>query len=175
VSSRTLVAEPCGAATDPDKAAATSTATIGVLVVDDDFRVAEVHRAHVDRVRPFRVLGVAGSGEEAVRAVDALRPGLVLLGLYLPDVDRVLAGAAPPAPVAGTLTKGMSVATAELVEGALRDADGTLSAGECAALTGLSRVSARHYLEHFRTTGSAEVSLRCGVAGRPERRYGWRG
>jgi response regulator of citrate/malate metabolism len=66
------------------------------------------------------------------------------------------------------------VETAELVERALRETDGTLSATECAALTGVSRVSARRYLEHFHSTGSAEVSLRYGAAGRPERGYAWR-
>ncbi|MCP8713263.1 response regulator, partial [Streptomyces sp. AC04842] len=59
---------------------------VGVLVVDDDFRVARVHRAYVDRVDSFRVVGVAGSGEQALSAVDELRPDLVLLDLYLPDV-----------------------------------------------------------------------------------------
>ncbi|CAL9351866.1 response regulator [Streptomyces sp. enrichment culture] len=222
---------------------------IAVLVVDDDFMVARVHRAYVERVGPFRVVGTAGSGEEAVGAVDALRPDLVLLDLYLPDVfgldviprlraaghdcdvmvisaardaeavrgavrhgvvdyllkpfafedlrvrleryaaqrgrlqtavvrsqadvDRVLAGASGTA--ATTLPKGMSAETAGLVERVLRAADGTLSASECAGLTGVSRVSARRYLEYFHSTGSAEVSLRYGAAGRPERRYSWRG
>ncbi|RSS22664.1 MULTISPECIES: response regulator [Streptomyces] len=221
---------------------------IGVLVVDDDFMVARVHRAFVERVDPFRVVGVAGTGEEALTAVAELRPDLVLLDLYLPDlfgldviprlraaghdcdvmvisaareadavrgavrhgvvdyllkpfefedlrvrleryavqrgrllgtvvrsqadVDRVLAGAA--APVAPALPKGMSAETAELVERTLRAAEGTLSASECAALTGVSRVSARRYLEYFHTVGRAEVSLRYGVAGRPERRYRFR-
>ncbi|MEU6913819.1 response regulator [Streptomyces olindensis] len=223
---------------------------IDVLVVDDDFMVAKVHRAFVERVEPFRVVGVAGSGEQAVTAVDELRPDLVLLDLHLPDifgldviprlrtaghdcdvmvvsaareaetvrgavrhgvvdyllkpfdseelrarleryadrrgrllgtvvrnqadVDRVLAGAAGPASAAAALPKGMSVETAELVERALRAADDTLSATECAALTGVSRVSARRYLEHFHTVGRVEVSLRYGVAGRPERRYRFR-
>ncbi|GAA2429805.1 response regulator [Streptomyces glaucus] len=222
---------------------------IDVLVVDDDFMVARVHRAFVDRVEPFRVVGVAQTGEEAARAADALHPDLVLLDLYLPDafgldviprlrtaghdcdvmvvsaareadtvrgavrrgvvdyllkpfefadlrarleryavrrgrllaavvrsqadVDRVLAEAAGPA-VPDALPKGMSVETAELVERALRAADGTLSAAECAALTGVSRVSARRYLEHFHAVGSAEVSLRYGTTGRPERRYRFR-
>jgi response regulator of citrate/malate metabolism len=222
---------------------------IDVLVVDDDFMVARVHRAYVERVGPFRVVGTAGSGGEAVAAVDALRPDLVLLDLYLPDVfgldviprlraaghdcdvmvisaardaeavrgavrhgvvdyllkpfafedlrvrleryaaqrgrlqtavvrsqadvDRVLAGASGAATT--TLPKGMSAETAGLVERVLRDADGTLSASECAGLTGVSRVSARRYLEYFHSTGSAEVSLRYGAAGRPERRYSWRG
>jgi response regulator of citrate/malate metabolism len=50
-----------------------------------------------------------------------------------------------------------------------------LSASECAERTGLSRVSARRYLEHFIEAGDAEVRLRYGVAGRPQRRYAWRG
>jgi response regulator of citrate/malate metabolism len=58
---------------------------IDVLVVDDDFMVARVHRAFVERVAPFRVAGVAGTGEQAVAAADELRPDLVLLDLYLPD------------------------------------------------------------------------------------------
>jgi response regulator of citrate/malate metabolism len=85
------------------------------------------------------------------------------------DVDRVLAGA--PAPPPGTLPKGMSVETTALVERALRDAEGSLSAAECATSVGVSRVSARRYLEYFHTVGTADVSLRYGVTGRPERRY----
>ena len=65
----------------------------------------------------------------------------------------------------------MSVETAELVERTLRAADGTLSAAECATLVGISRVSARRYLEYFHSVGSADVSLRYGATGRPERRY----
>ncbi|MGX5211153.1 response regulator [Streptomyces violaceus] len=223
--------------------------TIDVLVVDDDFMVARVHRTFVERVQPFRVVGVAHTGRQAIEAVGELRPDLVLLDLYLPDlfgldviprlraaghdcdvmvisaaqetgtvrgavrrgvvdyllkpfdfedlrprleryaaqrgrllttvvrgqadVDRVLAGAIVPTP-ALTLPKGMSVETAELVERALHETDGTLSATECAALTGISRVSARRYLEYFHSIGSAEVSLRYGAAGRPERGYSWR-
>jgi response regulator of citrate/malate metabolism len=67
----------------------------------------------------------------------------------------------------------MSVETAKVVERVLRDSEGTLSASECAEQAGLSRVSARRYLEHFATTGQAEVRLRYGTTGRPERRYRW--
>ncbi|MGP4012378.1 response regulator [Streptomyces sp. 4N124] len=223
---------------------------IGVLIVDDDFMVARVHRTFVERVPPFTVVGVATTGEEAIAAVEALRPDVVLLDLYLPDVfgldviprlrtaghdcdimvisaaregdtvrravrrgvvdyllkpfefqdlrsrleryaaqrgrllttvvrsqadvDRVMAGGAVPVPAVSPLPKGMSVETAELIERTLRDCAGTLSASECATLTGVSRVSARRYLEYFHTTGQAEVSLRYGAAGRPERRYRFR-
>ena len=67
----------------------------------------------------------------------------------------------------------MSAETARLVEGALTGAEATLSATEVAELVGISRVSARRYLEHFVTTGQADVRLRYGSTGRPERRYRW--
>jgi response regulator of citrate/malate metabolism len=62
------------------------TGTIDVLVVDDDFMVTRVHRTFVERVPSFRVVGTAHTGEQAIKAVDELRPDLVLLDLYLPDV-----------------------------------------------------------------------------------------
>ncbi|WP_319460379.1 response regulator [Micromonospora sp. RTP1Z1] len=222
---------------------------IDVLVVDDDFMVARIHRGFVERIEGFRVVGTASTGEQAIAAVDEFRPDLVLLDLYLPDmfgldvvtrlraarhdcdvlvisaareaeavrravrygavnyllkpfgfdelrtrleqyaarrsapratvvsdqadVDRVLSRSGSVASQA--LPRGLSTETAELVERALREHSGTLSAAECASRVGISRVSARRYLEHFSGTGRAEVSLRYGAAGRPERRYCWVG
>ncbi|TPQ15481.1 response regulator [Streptomyces sporangiiformans] len=222
---------------------------IDVLIVEDDFMVARIHRGFVNDVEGFRVVGTANCGEQALTAVAELHPDLVLLDLYLPDmfgleviprlrsaghdcdvlvisaareseavrgavrqgvvdyllkpfdaedlrarleryaarrsdlytavvsgqadVDRAMARVAAPA-AAPTLPKGMSVETAELIERELRVAEGSLSAAECAARLGVSRVSARRYLEHFSDIGRAEVSLRYGHAGRPERRYSWR-
>jgi response regulator of citrate/malate metabolism len=71
---------------------------------------------------------------------------------------------------AADLPKGLSQPTAEAVLGALAEAE-ELSAAECADLVGLSRVTARRYLEHFVTQGRASVRLRYGGGGRPERRY----
>jgi response regulator of citrate/malate metabolism len=90
------------------------------------------------------------------------------------DVDRVFArSAAATANV--VLPKGMSPETARLVEDALAGAPETLSATEVAEGVGLSRVSARRYLEHFVSVGRADVRLRYGSTGRPERRYRWVG
>ncbi len=93
------------------------------------------------------------------------------------DLDRLF-GSAPPRARAATprLPKGLSPESAELVARVLRSApsDDGLSSSECAELTGLSRVSARRYREHFVETGRAEVRLRYGTAGRPQRRYAWR-
>ncbi|WP_283135132.1 response regulator [Rhizohabitans arisaemae] len=220
---------------------------IDVLVVDDDFMVAKINSGFVRKVEGFQVIGVAHSGEQALAAVGDLRPDLVLLDLYLPDlfglevinrmratghdcdvivisaareietvrraarrgvvgyllkpfefddlrvrleryaaqragpgdgvihsqadVDRLLAGGGPSA--APALPKGMSVETVKLVKRALATTDGTLSATECATRVGISRVSARRYLEHLTAIGQVVVSLRYGSTGRPERRYRW--
>ncbi|MFC0623074.1 response regulator [Kribbella deserti] len=88
------------------------------------------------------------------------------------DIDRVLNRGTTPA-TATRLPKGLGQETATLVERALRETETTLSAAECAERVGISRVSARRYLEHFCKTGQADVSLRYGTTGRPERRYRW--
>lgn len=218
---------------------------ITVLVVDDDFRVARIHSAFVDRVEGFRTVGVANSGTEAVTMAAELVPDLILLDLYLPDVfgldvlnqmrvagvegDVIVISAANESeaveralklgvasyllkpftlddlasrladykvqrsrrsrPViddqaavdrlfgrlevspAEALPKGMSNETAELILTTLREASDEQSAQECADAVGISRVSARRYLEFFVAQGQAQVSLRYGTRGRPERRY----
>jgi response regulator of citrate/malate metabolism len=57
-----------------------------VLVVDDDFMVARLHSQVVARQPGFRVAGVAHTGADALRAVAAVSPDLVLLDVYLPDM-----------------------------------------------------------------------------------------
>ena len=58
-----------------------------VLVVDDDYRVADLHCAYVERVAGFVVAGCAHTGTEAIEQVDRLRPDLMLLDFYLPDLS----------------------------------------------------------------------------------------
>lgn len=60
---------------------------IRVLVVDDDFRVARIHAASVDRVAGFTCVGEVHTAAEARHAVAELRPDLLLLDIYLPDED----------------------------------------------------------------------------------------
>jgi len=56
-----------------------------VLVVDDDFRVAELHAQFVRRAAGFEVVGIAHNAAEARQAAADLQPDLVLLDMYLPD------------------------------------------------------------------------------------------
>jgi response regulator of citrate/malate metabolism len=84
------------------------------------------------------------------------------------DVDQVFGARPSSKPL---LPKGLTPETARLVENALRSHPDGLSATECASSTGVARVSARRYLEHFVTVGRAEVRLRYGGTGRPERIY----
>jgi response regulator of citrate/malate metabolism len=58
---------------------------INTLVVDDDYRVAAINAAYVKQIDGFAVVGLAHTAGQALRAVDALAPDLILLDLYLPD------------------------------------------------------------------------------------------
>jgi response regulator of citrate/malate metabolism len=59
---------------------------IGVLIVDDDFMVAKVHAGFVGALDGFEVVGTAATGAAALEEIDRLRPDLVLLDVYLPDM-----------------------------------------------------------------------------------------
>ena len=58
---------------------------IRVLVVDDDFRVAQLHAELANRVEGFEVIGVAHTAAEALTLAAEHAPDLVLLDEYLPD------------------------------------------------------------------------------------------
>ena len=63
----------------------TTTGTIRTLIVEDDFRVAEIHRGFLERMPSFSVAGIAHTAKEALAMVERDRPELVLLDIYLPD------------------------------------------------------------------------------------------
>lgn len=65
-----------------------STGELGVLIVDDDFRVARLHAAIVSAMQGFRVVAEAGSLAQAREKFVAAGRGaidLALLDVYLPD------------------------------------------------------------------------------------------
>jgi response regulator of citrate/malate metabolism len=111
------------------------------------------------------------------------------------EVDQLLAG---PRSAVDRLPKGLSARSRDLVREALAGLCGVAgaaeggsagaggvgaggvgagtatrdaSAAEVAEAVGMSRVSARRYLEHLVTEGYAQVTPRYGTTGRPENRY----
>lgn len=69
------------------------------------------------------------------------------------------------------LPKGLSRVTLDLVESTLRGVEGPVSATDMSERSGMSRSSARRYLEYLAGIGRVEVSLDYGNVGRPERLY----
>ncbi|GII00628.1 response regulator [Planobispora takensis] len=121
-------------------------------------------------IKPF----TAGALTDRLEQYAGVRRQLAALGpeACQDEVDRLFGvpGGGPP-----PLPKGLSATTCSLVADALREAETDLSAAEVAMLTGLSRVSARRYLEYLCATGQTELRPRYGTAGRPEHRYRWTG
>jgi response regulator of citrate/malate metabolism len=72
------------------------------------------------------------------------------------------------------LPKGLSKETLELVTRTLKDSEDALGAAEVAEAAGLSRVTARRYLEHLVEGNRVALELKYG-GGRPEHRYRWGG
>ena len=58
---------------------------IRTLIVEDDFRVAAIHRGFLERLPSFSVVGLAHTAADALALADRERPDLVLLDIYLPD------------------------------------------------------------------------------------------
>ena len=71
----------------------------------------------------------------------------------------------------GRLPKGIAAPTLELVAEALRGAQEEQTAIDIARRTGISRGTARRYLEYLDGLGRVTLELRYGAAGRPEHRF----
>jgi response regulator of citrate/malate metabolism len=74
---------------------------------------------------------------------------------------------------ARTLPKGLNATTLDHVRDAVREAGAPLTASEVAGRCGLSRVTARRYLEHLVVESIITLSMRYGGTGRPEHLYAW--
>jgi response regulator of citrate/malate metabolism len=74
---------------------------------------------------------------------------------------------------ARALPKGLNATTLNHVRDAVREAEAPLTASEVAGRCGVSRVTARRYLEHLAVEGLVTLSMRYGQTGRPEHLYTW--
>jgi response regulator of citrate/malate metabolism len=141
---------------------------VGVLMVTaarevDTVRAAAAGGAAHYVVKPFEFDDLRVRMEAWRTAQDALTEDTAAQD----DIDAVFTPVVTGPPK--TLPKGLSAPTAESVL-EVPESGAEVSASECAERVGISRVSARRYLEHFVETGRATVRLQYG-GGRPERRY----
>ncbi|MGY0691922.1 response regulator [Virgibacillus sp. FSP13] len=62
---------------------------IHVLIVEDDFRIAGIHRQFVEKMDGFVAAKVVKTGAEALAYLQHCdnRPNLILLDIYIPDVE----------------------------------------------------------------------------------------
>lgn len=116
-------------------------------------------------VKPFEFEQLQAKLEVFAAREDALRS---VAGADQSLIDSLF-GSAGAGRAQVELPKGLGPETGRLVLAAVRDV-GEVSAAECAERVGISRVSARRYLEHFLSTGALDLRLQYGL-GRPERRY----
>lgn len=220
---------------------------IEVVVVDDDFMIAQIHRDYVDSLDGFQVMNVARTGAETLNLLSRVRPDLVLLDVYLPDksgievlneirllrynFDVILVTAAnqlvmvqegfrlgifdylikpfnldalglslqkyklyhaqlasPVKVTQDTVDKlkklratelaqsnnpesGIDLRTLERVQEALASFDYASSSDEIARSAGVSRSTARTYLDYMVEKGLAEERLSYGSVGRPRRLF----
>lgn len=60
-----------------------------VLIVEDDVRIAEIHRRFTEKIGGFTVVGTATNGEQAKEWIELVQPQLILLDVYLPDMRGI--------------------------------------------------------------------------------------
>lgn len=86
-------------------------------------------------------------------------------------LDDALAALRGVGSVGRRTTTAAHAVTRDLVHDAVRDAGAPLSAGEVAAMVGVSRATAQRYLADMVGRGLLRMRLRYGAAGRPEQEY----
>ncbi|PLR76217.1 two-component system response regulator [Bacillus sp. V3-13] len=62
---------------------------IKVLLIEDDPMVQEVNKEFITSVSGFKVVAVAGNGEEGIKLVKKLNPELVILDIFMPKKDGI--------------------------------------------------------------------------------------
>lgn len=87
------------------------------------------------------------------------------------DVDQAFASLRAPTEL--PLPKGLSGSTLESVKDLVRARQQPVSASEVMEALGMSRVTARRYLEYLADAGTVTRAARYGTPGRPENEYGW--
>ncbi|WP_378954026.1 response regulator [Pelosinus sp. sgz500959] len=62
---------------------------IKVLIVEDDPMVADINKRFTEAIAGFSVLGIATNGNHALKMLNELRPDLIILDIYMPEINGV--------------------------------------------------------------------------------------
>lgn len=221
-----------------------------VLVIEDDFKIAEINLQFVEKVKGFTVIGKASTAAEALKMLKEEVPDLILLDVYIPDVEglellwkirqnyknidviavtaakevatveeamrggvvdyiikpinfdrlkqalldyarkkrflydtssmtqndidqyRSISSTSENKEPKNDLPKGISLLTLQKVQQVMEAyITQGITAGELGNIIGVSRITARRYLEYMILINKVRAQLRYGDVGRPERRY----
>ncbi|TXL65041.1 response regulator [Cerasibacillus terrae] len=62
---------------------------VQILIVEDDYRIANIHEKFLEEVQDIHVIGKALNGKEALDIFSKKTVDLILLDLYLPDMQGI--------------------------------------------------------------------------------------
>ena len=62
---------------------------IRILVVDDQNLIQQGIKSLLDQEREFKIIGAVNNGESAIRAINRLRPDIVLLDIEMPGMNGI--------------------------------------------------------------------------------------
>lgn len=62
---------------------------INLVMVEDDPMVMEVNKGFIEQTGGFTIKGTATTGREGLTLIKAIRPQLVVLDIYLPDISGI--------------------------------------------------------------------------------------
>ena len=127
---------------------------IDVLIVEDENELAQLHAELIDKHPRLRLAGIASTLADARQKLNQLRPQLLLLDNYLPDGKGITLISDPLV---------MNTNCSVIFITAASDMD-TCSLG-------LSKTTARRYVEHGVETGFLRVEMLYGKPGHPRRMY----
>lgn len=220
---------------------------IKVAIIEDDYRIANIHEEFIKKLNSFKVVGKALNGEEALKLITNNDVELILLDIYIPDmlgteliqkihdinpgIDFIVISAAVEKEIVEKVIrsgvfdyiikpvkmdrfietieryvkvkeklaardevdqsflddyfgypsdvitmekktpKGIDPLTLEKIKGIIYQLEIGLTAEEMGKEIGVSRTTARRYLEYLISVGSVVAELEYGIVGRPERRY----
>lgn len=58
-----------------------------VIIVEDDFRIAEINKSFVEQIEGFKVVGIALNGKMFLEMLNEHEPDLIILDVYIPDIS----------------------------------------------------------------------------------------